>query len=153
MYNNGPLIRPNPFSKRAYESYQSMRGIWHAEIWPCRKVEMSYHTLSITLKQEKQNLGKLYFLHVYFYDVTYTTNHKFGNIPIRISTLVENLDGNVPVVNGHGVVRPVMVALFSSLFYTTRQHYDGARVTLPTHSPKIVPCRMKRSLCYYKFPW
>ena len=59
---------------------------------------------------------------------------------------------DVPVVDGLRVVRPVVVALFPPLFDAARQHHDGPRVRLPTHSPEVVPRRVERPLRHDELP-
>lgn len=46
-----------------------------------------------------------------------------------------------------------MVAFFSSLLDTSRQHDDSTTVTLPDHAPEVVASRVQRPLCDDEFTW
>lgn len=65
--------------------------------------------------------------------------------------LVENRHGNVAVVNGQRVGRPVVVALLPALLDATRQHDNGPAVALPDHPPKVVPRRVQWPLRHDEF--
>ena len=49
MHHNGLLVSAHSVPERSHEPGQSLGRIWHTEIGPCRKVEVSNTALLVTL--------------------------------------------------------------------------------------------------------
>lgn len=123
MHAYRPLLRAHSFPERSHEANERLRWIWHPEIGPRYEVKVADDALLVA-----------------------ATYHEFGDGPVRIMTVVQDLYFNIAVVDGDRVVRPVLVAFLASLFEATRQHYDGPRIRLPAHAPEIVARRMQWAL-------
>lgn len=85
-----------------------------------------------------------------FFDIadktTYSHNFEFRNSPIGVLRLIQDSHLNVTIIHWLGVVRPVLVALFSSFLETTRQHDNCSGILFPNHSPKIISSAMEGAL-------
>lgn len=81
---------------------------------------------------------------------THPTEHELSNTPVLVVTVIEYGDGDVPIVDGPRVERPIVITLLAALLDATRQHHDGARVALPAHAPEVIPRRVQRALRHHK---
>ena len=60
------------------------------------------------------------------------------DVPILEVRLVHDGDLDISVVDGLGVVRPILITFLSSLLHTPGEHHDGSGVGLPAHPPEVV---------------
>lgn len=125
VHANRSLLGAHAFPERSHKSHQRLRRIRHTEIGPRDEMEVPDDALLVA-----------------------ATYHELGDGPVRVVTVVQDLDLNVAVVHRHGVVRPVLVAFLAPLLEASRQHYDGSRVGLPAHAPEVVARRVERTLRY-----
>lgn len=84
---------------------------------------------------------------------TYPRHHELGDDPVRVVAVVQQRHLDVPVVDGHGIVGPVVVALFATLLERPRQHDDRPGVAFPAHAPEVVPRRVQRTLRHDELAW
>lgn len=123
VHHHGPRVGRAALAEGAHEARQRRRRVRHAEVRPRGEVEVLDHAL----------LGA-------------AAHHQLRHRPVGEAGLVEAGDGDVAVVHGPRVVRPVAVALLATLLHAARQHDDGAAATLPAHAPEVVPRRVQRAL-------
>lgn len=123
VHDHGPRVGRAALAEGAHEAGQRGGRVGHAEVRPRREVEVLEHAL-----------------------LRAATQHELRHGPVGVARLVQRRHGDVPVVHGPRVVRPVAVALLAALLHAARQHDDGARARLPAHAPEVVARAVQRAL-------
>ena len=95
---------------------KGLRRLWDSEVRPCCEVEMSDCA-----------------------DRVSAHHPELVDVPIGVVRLIQDRHLDVPVEDGVCVKGPIVIALLSTLLYTSGQHHDGSGICLPAHSPEVVP--------------
>lgn len=127
--HNRSLLRTNSLAESAYEAHKGLWGFGNTKIWPRGEVEVANVPDSVP-----------------------SHHPELAAVPVGEVALIQNSHLNVSVVDGFGVVRPVVIALLPSFLNASGQHHYGSGVGFPAHSPEVVSGGVKGALSDNKFP-